>query len=421
MKNNTTESKQFKEKIHTLCNDFRTDTEITLDEFLNAMNHLLYGEYPESQISQGCEELGIYLLPEALQAAFYCIVEYFLDVPMEPMDEGDCHTRASKQAFLAGVEDLQKEGLIMAYSSGDDLPMIPVAVSGGFLLSPKTCAMLLKGDDELIQSSVVSSFGEIIPWTDIRKKQLFFSPELSKRLRLVSDAVEKDDSIMKELQSKGYHGNLTFLFSGPPGTGKTEFVMQLARTRGRTIVKIDASKLDSRYFGEAPKKLRRMFLLLKYISALYETPPITFIDEADGLLGKRVSVNRSEDRETNTATNIILEELNDYRGVLFAATNHPENLDPAMERRFLLHVVFPNPDASVRAKIWKSKIPDLSASQAEELAQLFPFSGGYFDNVAKLYTIAQVINKKKPTFEEIKEFCVEQLGEKAKPVRKIGF
>ena len=412
MNKKQTDLEHLQEKMHTLCTDFSIG-DVNLDDFLYSIFNLLYTEYFDSDLTKGCEEIGVYLLSESAQAIFYCMVDSFINNPMTPVGSSSFYAESAR-AFKEGVDQLQKDGIIITAQIED-------GNAENVLLSPRTCEILFKGREDFLKPSVISSFGEIIPWADIQEKQLIFSPALSKRLQMVSEAVEKDDTIMKELQNKGHHGSLTFLFSGPPGTGKTEFIMQLARTLKRSIIKIDASKIDSRYFGEAPKKLRGMFLVLKYISALYETPPITFMDEADGLLGKRVSVDRSEDRETNTMTNIILEELNDYRGVLFAATNHLENLDPAMDRRFLFKAVFPSPDASVRAKIWKSKIPDLSANQADELAQLFPFSGGYFDNVAKLYTIAQVINKKKPTFEEIKEFCVEQLGEKAKPVRKIGF
>lgn len=432
MKKRKKDLKQLHEEMCVLCYEFlgfNNPIKATffpsgpsVKEFLRNMESLLYSEYKNSDISNACEGLFINWLSESAQAVFYCLVELFISNPMDSVSQYCFQTAESRFAFNEGIEELIHDGLVITIPPEDEHALRDAnAVLDNILLSPKACGLLFKGRKELIKSSEIASFGNIVPWTDIQEKDLVFSPALSRRLKLITRAIKDELRVMEELKRNGQRGSLTFLFSGPPGTGKTEFVLQLALSQQRTVINIDASKLGSSYMGLAPMKIRKMFLCIKYISAILPTSPILFIDEADGILGKRVEVARSVDRESNTITNIILEELNEYDGILFAATNHPENLDPAMDRRFLIKAFFPSPDASVREKIWMSKIPSLTPRQAEELSQQFPFSGGYFDNVAKIYTISTVVNKRTPTFDEIKEFCIEQLGDKYRTRNKIGF
>ena len=68
-------------------------------------------------------------------------------------------------------------------------------------------------------------------------------------------------------------------------------------------------------------------------------------------------------------------------------TNLLESLDPALERRLNLRVVFPLPDARVREQIWRKFLDgsDLLATGVNfaELAERFPMSGGYIKNAVE--------------------------------------
>lgn len=90
---------------------------------------------------------------------------------------------------------------------------------------------------------------------------------------------------------------------------------------------------------------------------------------------------KAADKEENTTANIILEELNTFNGILLAATNNIANLDPAMNRRFLLKAEIPVPSIPTLARIWQSKLPWLNPDEADTLAERFPISGGVIDNV----------------------------------------
>ena len=100
------------------------------------------------------------------------------------------------------------------------------------------------------------------------------------------------------------------------------------------------------------------------------------MDEADGILGRRVQVEKAADKEENTTVNVILEELNTFTGTLLAATNNIANLDPAMYRRVI-------------------------------------------DNVAALCLLERIIDGATPILEQIQRHCAEQSG-KERPT-PIGF
>jgi hypothetical protein len=68
----------------------------------------------------------------------------------------------------------------------------------------------------------------------------------------------------------------------------------------------------------------------------------------------------------------LLEELENFQGILIATTNLINNIDPAFDRRFLFKIKF-HPPTSNRANIWKLKLPDLTNKQANQLAQSFAF------------------------------------------------
>ena len=145
------------------------------------------------------------------------------------------------------------------------------------------------------------------------------------------------------------------------------------------------------------------------------------MDEADGILSRRVEVHRSADKEANEIANIVLQELNSFSGILIATTNLLENIDQALYRRFLFKIKFDLPDAEVRKSIWARKLPWLPPSAIEDLAERFELSGGQIDNIASLCLIDRILNDHNPSLDEIVAYCHEQTPEKEGRRNRIGF
>lgn len=379
----------------------------------------MVAQFPQTHFVQGLQALAVRSFPVLSQAVFHCLCELFLNKPLVPAEPSSFATEAARYTFRKGIDFLVGQGLVIAVAvnKSDESK----ATKDNYLLAPHVCGMLFRGREDMIRPTVIAQFGTLTLSKSIPAKDLIFPDALRDRLRLVSRAVAADqfDRVVAELSKHGMRCGVTVLLYGPPGTGKTEFVRQLARITGRNILQVDCAKLDASYYGEKPRNLRDFFRLAKYTSAISLLVPIVFVDEADGLLGRRVQVEKAVDKEENTTVNIILEELNTFTGILLAATNNITNLDPAMNRRFLLKAEFPVPDRSALARIWQSKLPWLKPDEADTLAGRFPMSGGVIDNVVSLCLLERIVDGKEPSLDQILRHCAEQGGQ-GKP-SPIGF
>lgn len=136
------------------------------------------------------------------------------------------------------------------------------------------------------------------------------------------------------------------LLDGPPGTGKTLLARALAGECGVNFISVDGSYFTSMYYGLGVAKAKKLFKM-----ARDHAPCILFIDEIDGI-GRRVSHNdmRGAEQEGNRIINRILVEMDGFSPledvVVIGATNHADNVEPALRRsgRFdlVVHVNMPN-------------------------------------------------------------------------------
>lgn len=371
----------------------------------------MVAQFPETRFVLGLQALAVRTFPVLSQVCFHCLCELFLGKPLVPVDSMSFVTDAAEYAFHKGIDFLVGRGLVIAVAvnKADESK----ATKDNYLLAPHVCGMLFRGREDLIRPTVIAQFGTLTLSKSIPAKDLIFPDNLRDRLALVSRAVAADrfDWVVGELARQGMRSGVTVLLYGPPGTGKTEFVRQLSRISGRNILQVDCAKLDASYYGEKPRNLRDFFRLARYASAISLLVPIVFVDEADGILGRRVQVEKASDKEENTTVNVILEELNTFTGILLAATNNIANLDPAMNRRFLLKAEFPVPDLPTLARIWRSKLPWLTPDEAVTLAERFPMSGGVIDNVVSLCLLEKIVDGKEPSLDRILRLCAEQGGQ----------
>jgi AAA+ superfamily predicted ATPase len=251
----------------------------------------------------------------------------------------------------------------------------------------------------------------IISPSEIPLRKLIFSESEMKQLFLLKDLLK--DSKFRETQKRLIDKNLpkgvTALLHGAPGTGKTEIVKQLAKETNRELMNVEISQSKSMWFGESEKIIKRIFTDYKTFAKECKRTPILLFNEADAIISKRGEVGSSGVAKTeNAIQNIILEELENFEGILIATTNLASNLDFAFERRFLFKIQFSKPDISIRAKIWKLKLPLLSKKDCNLLAESFDFSGGQIDNVLRKNEIHEIIHGEKVALENLLAFCSEE-------------
>ncbi len=175
-----------------------------------------------------------------------------------------------------------------------------------------------------------------------------------------------------------YGRGLSILFSGPPGTGKTMAAQVITNQLHMRLYKIQLSQIVSKYIGETEKNLKKVFTEAKNANC------VLFFDEMDALFGKRSEVKDSHDRHANVETAYLLQQMEEYDGVVLMATNLLQNIDEAFMRRISFVVSFPFPDVETRKLLWQ-KMFDVNAPIAEDvdydfLAEAFKIAGGNIKN-----------------------------------------
>lgn len=277
-------------------------------------------------------------------------------------------------------------------------------------------------------SDVKSSADNAVALTDCADKPvkaMFYNPAEQKQVDRLRDMLGEEalQKVFESLKAKGLRTGITCLFHGAPGTGKTETVYQLARLTGRKILEADAAQLRGQYYGDSEKNARELFKNYRKACQENDRMPILLFNEADGVLGKRMDgAVKAIDRTENSLQNILLEEMENFSGIFIATTNLDKNLDPAFDRRFLYKICFSRPEAASRKQIWESQFDGLQEEAAAELAAEFDLSGGQIENVARKYTIDNVMYDKPLDLEQLRQFCREEAKVKEKTLRrKIGF
>jgi ATP-dependent 26S proteasome regulatory subunit len=291
-----------------------------------------------------------------------------------------------------------------------------------FSITDKTKLML--EEDGIVMTMKNSRRDDLIFPKDIGQKAMFYNASEAAQIDKLKPMLEeaKYQELVSRLKSKNLPVGLNVLLFGAPGTGKTETALQLAKSSGRQIIKIDISKTKSMWFGESEKIVKRIFSDYKEFAASQELAPILLFNEADAILSSRGNIGSSNTRQTeNAIQNILLEELENFKGIFIATTNLVKNLDPAFDRRFLFKVEFSKPGIEQRGLIWQSKLDFINAKDATALAASFELSGGQIDNVARKCEINFVLNGDVPDLHELMDYCTEESAISKGNKKAIGF
>lgn len=131
----------------------------------------------------------------------------------------------------------------------------------------------------------------------------------------------------------GYHAGVNkFLFSGPPGTGKTETAKQLARILDRQLYYVNFELVIDSKLGQTQKNIASLFEEINRQS--FPETLIILFDEIDALAMDRI--NSSDLREMGRATTALMKGLDELNEdiILLATTNMIKHFDKALLRRF---------------------------------------------------------------------------------------
>ncbi|MDD7734464.1 MAG: ATP-dependent zinc metalloprotease FtsH [Anaerovoracaceae bacterium] len=215
------------------------------------------------------------------------------------------------------------------------------------------------------------------------------------------------------------------LLVGPPGTGKTYVTKAVSGEAGVPFYSISGSDFVEMFVGVGASRVRDLF-----DQAKKNAPSIIFIDEIDAVGRRRGAGLGGGHDEREQTLNQMLVEMDGFglnEGVIvFAATNRPDVLDPALLRpgRFDRQIVIGLPDVTGREEIFRvhshNKPLDPSV-KLDVLARMTPgFSPADIENVlneAALLTARR--EGRSITMEEIEEAITKVMAGPAKKSRTV--
>jgi SpoVK/Ycf46/Vps4 family AAA+-type ATPase len=192
-------------------------------------------------------------------------------------------------------------------------------------LHPQPLPVDIDSRIELLRREVVA---EVLPepvWTD--------------SIRSILESVISERERADELALVGLVPTRSLLFVGRPGVGKTLAARWLSLRLNRPLLTLDLAAVMSSFLGKTGNNLR---VVLDYAR---KTPSVLLLDEFDAIAKRRDDA--TEIGELKRLVTVLLQAVDDWpgEGLLIAATNHPELLDPAVWRRFDQEVFFPLPSA----------------------------------------------------------------------------
>jgi SpoVK/Ycf46/Vps4 family AAA+-type ATPase len=140
----------------------------------------------------------------------------------------------------------------------------------------------------------------------------------------------------------------SLLLTGPPGVGKTEIGRTLANESGLGFLAATTADVKANFLGQSGNRVKQLFE-----RARANAPVILFLDELDIIAPTRMGGN---DPLTDEIVGQLLQELDgiqsrDSEVFLLAATNHAEQIDPAVLSRFQERLAIPLPDLHGRERL----------------------------------------------------------------------
>lgn len=290
-----------------------------------------------------------------------------------PFAERITHRNVFSKAGALVKNDLISLDLSSRFNAPEDL------LSAQVQLANRTFGFLVGDDgfmDEFMEFSSVeeprSGFAQVV------------LPDADKQ-RIMS-VIERHDEYLKYRKDWGFDEVIQYgkgalmLFYGKPGTGKTMMAHAVAQKMGKRVLNVDIPTFIENH--DAGRFLPSLFREARMQNA------VLFFDECETLFGDR--------RRGNALMAMLLTEIERFEGVAILATNLPQMLDEALDRRILVKVQFAQPDRLARREIWKKHLPEAAPLAADvdidALADRFEMTGGYIKN-AVLTALADALHQ----------------------------
>ncbi|MDP1718859.1 MAG: ATP-dependent metallopeptidase FtsH/Yme1/Tma family protein [bacterium] len=222
----------------------------------------------------------------------------------------------------------------------------------------------------------------------------------------------KNPEMYKKLGLRIRHG---ILLVGPPGTGKTLMAKATAGEIDVPFFAVNGTEFEEMLVGAGASRVRDLFKKARAVA-----PCIIFIDEFDTIGRRRGMGGIATPTWADQTGSQLLAEMDGFGDndlvQVYAATNQPELLDPAVLRRFDQKAILDLPGLDDREKICvihsKGKVlgPDVNLRKIAKGTQ--HYSGSDLEavmNEAGWFALRRIrASQKDRAAEDLKDFCIIQ-------------
>ncbi len=183
--------------------------------------------------------------------------------------------------------------------------------------------------------------------TKLRWDDLVVPLSTHKKIQELLDWVKYFEKMAQHPEFSRERTGYRCLLVGEPGTGKTMLGRLLSKETERPVYRLSLDRIVSKYVGETTKNIARVFHTARNRNW------ILFCDEGDALFSKRSTKTQgAQDTFVNQDIAFLLQEIEDYPGIILVASNYSTNMDRAFQRRFDTRIDFKKPEHGEILSLW---------------------------------------------------------------------
>ena len=209
----------------------------------------------------------------------------------------------------------------------------------------------------------------------------------------------------EKYKEMGVHKTLNnIMLSGASGSGKTLLVKAISNELDMPLFACSGDQAD-KYVGTTSRNIETLFK-----DAKEHAPAIIFIDEFEAMAKTRTGESNNNERESGVSTLLAqLDGLDTCEDIMvIVATNLPDAIDPAVQRRFPTKIHISNPDFLTRLGILKINAKDRKIDENCDLEKIARnLSGMTGGDIAQIMQRAGILavrrGKEKVTQEELED------------------